>query len=182
MKYSTQPITASLERDFGPEWSNGLSITIDFTPEMVIIEQEAWKDQVNLRSGAPDTPRPVDPWGLMNQENDNDGEKEKEEEEATEEDDLAYTHSHYWLGEEYDLQHWALVRYNPNRQDIRYGNGLHLELGWDTQGVGKKIMLYVFLAVLLHGIWTHRNESNKSDACSCHCPPRALEHTGGIPM
>jgi hypothetical protein len=35
------------------------------TSELVIIEQEALKDQANFKDGAPDTPRPDDPWGLL---------------------------------------------------------------------------------------------------------------------
>jgi hypothetical protein len=156
MKYSTQPTPLNLEKDFGPEWSNHLRSTIVSTLELIIVEQEAWKDQAHLRDNTLADPRPVDPWRCLTPP----GTPLGEEDEKGENIDDAVV-----LEEEHDPAEWALIKYEYDYQRFERAKAHQLRTSLDTQNFAMKIVLYVLLAVLLHGIWTHWNESEKHGTC-----------------
>jgi len=161
MKYSSQPIPSTLERDFGPEWSDRLHTTIPSNSELMIVEQEAWKDQAHWRDNDSAAPRPVDPWRLITPP----GTPEKEEEYLR-----AVAEDGFTLEQKYDATSWALVKYDYNFEVFERVKAHRSRCSLETQNFTKKIVCYVFLAVLLHGIWTHWNESEKRGTCDCHCP------------
>ena len=161
MKYSSQPSPSTLERDFGPEWSDRLRTSIPSNSELMSVEQEAWKDQAHMRDDNLADPRPVDPWRLLTPP----GTPGKEERDLREVADDGFT-----LEKEYDPTQWALVKYDYNFDAFERVKAHQLRCSLETQSFAKKTVWYVFLAVLLHGIWTHWNESEKRGMCDCHCP------------
>jgi len=161
MKYSSQPSPSTLERDFGPEWSDRLRTTIASNSELMIVEQEAWKDQAHWRNTDSVTPRPVDPWRLITPP----GTPRKGYDDRREDIDAGFV-----LDQEYNPTRWALVKYDYNFDAFERVKAHQLRCSLETQSFAKKTVWYVFLAVLLHGIWTHWNESEKRGMCDCHCP------------
>lgn len=73
------------------------------------------------------------------------------------------------LEQEYDLTQLALVQYDYNFQAFDRVKAHELRCSLETQAFAKRIVWYMFLAVLLHGIWTHGNDSEKRGRCDCHC-------------
>ena len=167
MKYSSQPTLSTLERDFGPEWSDRLRTTIPPNSELMIVEQEAWKDQAHWRDNDSGTPRPVDPWRLITPP----GTPRKGYNDRREDIDDGFV-----LEQEHDAASWALVKYDYNYEAFERVKAHQLRCSLETQSFAKKIVWYVFFAVLLHGIWTHWNESEKRGTCDCHCPYCVTTH------
>jgi hypothetical protein len=93
------------------------------------------------------------------------GEEEKTETEVDSEE----ADGDMWFNA-YTAKQWALIKYGAVREGFRDEAVVQ---GSDEQGIqeiGKMIMFYVFLAVLLHGIYVHRNESQKQGrGCQCQC-------------
>jgi hypothetical protein len=71
---------------------------------------------------------------------------------------------------EYDSAEWALIKYEYDYQSFERAKAHQLRTNLEAQNFAMKMVLYVLLAVLLHGIWTHWNESEKRGMCDCHCP------------
>jgi hypothetical protein len=93
-----------------------------------------------------------------------------EDEDGSNEDEDGSNDDEDGSNDDYRLQkeRWAVINYEE------YYNKLKQAQMDDEQvrNNAKTIMFYVFLAVLLHGIWIHRNESQKSDNCQCDCGQR----------
>jgi len=160
MKYSSQPTPSTLERDFGPEWSDRLRMNIVSNSELMIVEQEAWKDQAHMRDDNLADPRPVDPWRLITPP----GTPRKEYDDQREDVDDGLR-----FEQEYEPTQWALVKFDYNFEAFKRVKAHQSRCSLETQSFAKKIVWYIFLAVLLHGIWTHLNESEKRGMCDCHC-------------
>ncbi|KAI4942772.1 hypothetical protein J4E91_009691 [Alternaria rosae] len=131
MKYSSQPTASTLERDFGPEWSDRLRTTIPSNSELVIVEQEAWKDQAHMRDDRLADPRPVDPWRLLAPP----GTPGKEEGDLREGIDDGFI-----LEQEYDPTQWALVKCDCNDQVFERVKAHQIRCSLEIQNFAKKVV------------------------------------------
>jgi hypothetical protein len=162
--------------------------TIHSHTELALSEHDAWTDHVHFRDYAPAEPTRADPLGWvekaeqarrtryglltppetptryeMEYSKGSSGEEEETETESEEADEDRWFNA-------YTAEQWALIKYGAARARFR---DKAVVQGGDEQGIqeiGKMIMFYVFLAVFLHGCYTHRNESRKQGGgCQCHC-------------
>jgi hypothetical protein len=158
---------------------SNLNNTSPPSPELAIVENHAWKDQFYFREYAPTTPLSLDApalWRKARQvemakqgvitppptprKNEREYDEESSDEEETEDKDEE-ADADMWLSSYTDEQR-ALIKYGPRhgfwKEEGRLGVG---NAEQQVEDFGKKIMFYVFLAVLLHGIYIHWNESQK---------------------
>jgi hypothetical protein len=159
---------------------------ISSRPELAVMETDAWTDHIHFREYAPATPTLVDPlgWeekakqvertrhGLLTpsetprryeREYSSDEETEVEHEEVDVE--VEETEEDAWF-HAYTDEQWALVKYGARhrgRDEVKLDDGVDDQR---IQELANMIMFCVFLAVLLHGIYVHWDESQKQGAVS----------------
>jgi hypothetical protein len=168
-----------------PESTRNLNTDIHSKPELALSEHDAWTDHIHFREYAPAEPTRVDTLGWVEKAEQakrtrhglltppetptryereySEGSSEEEAETESEEAD-----ENMWLNA-YTAEQWALIKYGAARARFRDEAVVQGGDGQGLQEIGKMIVLYVFLAVLLHGIYTHRNESQNSGGCQCQC-------------
>jgi len=165
-----------LKKDFGPEWAKRLSVRLPANPYLVTLEQEAWNDAVDGHSDTEDEDE-EDEDGLLTPDEFGIGTPVKETEEeksygystpppTPDKDELTRRLRTIQLLDAPDsrYQTWLI---KASKSEEKCEVGIAEEKEEEEMSFSTKIMLFVMIAVLLHGSWTHWDEAEKRGQCRC---------------
>jgi len=165
-----------LKKDFGPEWAKQLSVPLPTNPYLVTLEQEAWNDAVDGYSDTEEEEE-EDEDGLLTSAQSGVGTPAKE---RVEEENYGYltpppTPDRHELTQrcgtiqhldapESRYQEW-LMKASKSEEEREVETVEEKEV--EEMAFGTKVMLFVMIAVLLHGLWTHWDEAERRGRCGC---------------
>jgi hypothetical protein len=175
-----------LVKDFGPEWSRDLAKPLRADPYLVILEQEAWNDAVDDQDSTEE-----------DEEETGDEEIDYEEEEVhrlrtPDSESTSMKDAHGYLTPPSTPHKHELARRLRTiqlldapesvyqelligaRKEEKAEEIIVLEAENKEMAFGTKVLLFVMMAVLLHGFWTHWNEADERNRCAC------AEHMGEV--
>jgi hypothetical protein len=166
-----------LVKDFGPEWSRDLAKPLRADPYLVILEQEAWNDAVDDQDSTEEDEEESDDGGDGNEGKH--GLRTPDSESTSMKDaygyltppptpdknDLARRLRTIQLKDAPKSVYQELLI--GARKEEKAEEIIVLEAENKEMAFGTKVLLFVMIAVLLHGFWTHWNDADERNRCAC---------------
>jgi hypothetical protein len=147
-----RPIPFDLKKDFRPEWSKPFNTPGCADPYVVSAEKEAWVDETGTCTPPAEDKHIVN--GYLTPSITPEKKAEEERRRLRRLDLLLSTNS-------FD-QYWCVDAGLNDEEVPLLEPELKEEMCFST-----KVVLFVMIAVIVHGMWTHWEESEKCARCQC---------------